>query len=155
MHNGALLGELLTFNLKHQSLECHKWLQWSSVNSTHIHRRLIFTKENITIHGINFKYKKNVSPFAYIYVTETGGEALIYNNKPKGRLRESFDLNDGRLFAFHKCHISCRRKRNEILGYQNSNISIRARMLCFEMATIEDNVSENMSVIFFAFLPMI
>ena len=33
------------------------------------------------------------------------------------------------------------------LGYQNSNISIRARMLCFERATIRDNVSEKMSVI--------
>ena len=47
----------------------------------------IFTKKNITIHGYNFTYKRNVSPFAYVYVTENGEEALIYYNKYRGRIR--------------------------------------------------------------------
>ena len=33
------------------------------------------------------------------------------------------------------------------LGYQNSNISVKARMHCFEKATIRENISENMTVI--------
>ena len=31
LHNGALLGELLTFNLKHQSIECYTWLNPDSL----------------------------------------------------------------------------------------------------------------------------
>ena len=31
VHYGALLGEFLTFNLKHQSIECHTWLNPDSL----------------------------------------------------------------------------------------------------------------------------
>ena len=208
---------------------------------------LIFDKKNITIHGIYFTYKKNVSPYAYVYVTEYGEEALVYYNKFGGRFRGSFALNDGRSFAFHLCFIFCQRsksinlggifkyyniecqsdyvfyqfnqkylrskeKRNDViiideantkslqypilrkseneysimfyytwefartnhfknirwllndyfeelihktnLGYISSNIPMRARMHCFEKATIEENVSENMSVILDKFRKM-
>ena len=76
--------------------------------------RLIFTKQNITIHGYNFTFKRNVSPFAYVYVTENGEEALIYYNAVKGTVRGSFELNDGRSFAFHPCFVYCltRTERN-------------------------------------------
>ena len=73
--------------------------------------RLIFNKENITIRGIYFTYKMNVSPFAYVYVTENGEEALIFYNEFKRRIRGSFELNDGKSFAFHKCKIKCKIKR--------------------------------------------
>ena len=86
---------------------------------------LIFKKENVTIHGFNFTYKKNVSPFAYVYVTENGEEALIYYNKfgytyPGskyiGSIRGSFELNDGRSFAFHKCVLLTKVKKQEKRG---------------------------------------
>ena len=76
--------------------------------------RLIFNKENITIHGYNFTHNRNVSPFAYVYVTENGEEALIYYNIFQPRIRGSFELNDGRSFAFHPCFVFCltRTERN-------------------------------------------
>ena len=175
----------------------------------------------------------NVSPFSYVYVTENGEEALIYYNKFKKRIRGSFELNDGKSFAFHKCIVNCKNirkqkikklfrakvntcsidkyvfyqfdqnylrskgKKNYVipidedrtkrfphlvpekiekeysimfyytkefaasneydtieigeyfeelvqktnLGYQNRNISIRARMHCFELATIERDIA--------------
>ena len=73
-------------------------------------KSFIFTKDNVTINGINFTYKKNVSPFAYVYVTENGEEALIYYNAVRGTLRGSFELNDGRSFAFHPCSVFCLKK---------------------------------------------
>ena len=208
------------------------------LNSSFINGSRIFDKNNVTLLGIFFTYKKNVSPYAYVYVTENGEEALIYYNKFKNRIRGSFTLNDGRSFAFHICFIGCliaksgnikgifnffntkclaqyiiyqfdqnylrsKEIRNDVidvastkslphpilrksekeysimfyytkkfamshdfirsnslmkdyfeelihktnLGYNRSNIPIKARMHCFEMATIEENVSENMSVI--------
>ena len=71
----------------------------------------ILNQENITIHGIPFKYKRNVSPHAYVFVTENNEEALLYyNNKVRrrGRLRGSFDLKDGRSFAFEECLVQCK-----------------------------------------------
>ena len=77
-------------------------------------KSFIFTKDNVTINGFNFTYKKNVSPFAYVYVTENGEEALLYYNAARGTLRGSFELNDGRSFAFHPCFVYCltRTERN-------------------------------------------
>ena len=87
-------------NRKH-TMDCLRGL---GDNSTLlINGSLIFIKENITIHGYNFTYKRNVSPFAYVYVTKNGEEALISYNKHRGNIRGSFDLNDGRSFAFHQC----------------------------------------------------
>ena len=55
----------------------------------------------------------NVSPFAYVYVTENGEEALIYYNEFKRRIRGSFELNDGKSFAFHKCKVNCKITRKQ------------------------------------------
>ena len=71
------------------------------------YKSFIFTKDNFTINGYKFTYKRNVSPFAYVYVTENGEEALIYYNAARGTLRGSFELNDGRSFAFHPCFVFC------------------------------------------------
>ena len=63
----------------------------------------ILIRDSITIHGIYFKYKKNLSPSAYVYVnTENGEEALIYHNNKTGNFRGSGIL-EGKSFAFHKC----------------------------------------------------
>ena len=102
------------------TLGCWKGLGDNSTTPRQFHHqvhdcgRLIFKKENITIHGIDFTYKENVSPFAYIYVTENGEEALISYNKFRRIIRGSFDLNDGRSFAFHPCFVYCltRTERN-------------------------------------------
>ena len=73
------------------------------VNESLFNARSILTRDNMTIHGIYFTYKKNVSPSAYVYYTEYGEELLIYYNKVTGNFRGSFDFNDGRSFYFHKC----------------------------------------------------
>lgn len=63
----------------------------------------ILIRDNITIHGIHFMYKKNLAPSAYVYVnTENGEEALIYHNVKTGNFRGS-GIMEGKLFAFHKC----------------------------------------------------
>lgn len=216
------------------------------VNSKLFNGSRIFDKENITIHGIKFTYKRNVSPFAYVFVTENNEEALIYyikrTRKGLERFQGSFELNDGRSFAFHECMTSCqldmqytqkglykykfqkcllseyifyqfnqtylrsKDKKNVIIieknntyslphpisgknekeysimfyytskfqtkyhgnirdffeelvhktnqEYQNSNVSIKARMHCFEKATIRENISENMSEILEEFRKM-
>ena len=93
------------------TLSCFQGL---GVNTSLVKGSQIFDKDNVTINGINFTYKKNVSPFAYVYETENGEEALIYYNAARGTLRGSFELNDGRSFAFHPCFVFCltRTERN-------------------------------------------
>ena len=180
------------------------------VNSSLFRANAILKRDNITIHGIYFTYKKNVSPSAYVYVTEENEEALIYYNNMTGNFRGS-GTYDGKSFAFHKClgsyvfyqyrhylgskinqndgiiinknitqilpkpilgekqysimfyytpelaesdeflnnTINLKEHSEELvqktnLGYENSNISIKAYMHCFEIATLRENVSNVM-----------
>ena len=183
------------------------------VNSSLFHANAILTRDNITIHGIYFTYKKNVSPSAYVYVTEKDEEALIYYNNMTGNFRGS-GTYDGKTFAFHKClgsyvfyqyrnYLGSKINKNDgiiinknitqilpkpilgekrysimfyytpelaesdeflnniinlkehseelvqktNLGYENSNISIKANMHCFEIATIRETVSNEMETL--------
>ena len=73
------------------------------VNSSLFDADHILLRDNITIHGIYFMYKKNLARSAYVYVnTENGEEALIYHNIKTGNFRGS-GIIEGRSFAFHKC----------------------------------------------------
>ena len=114
-------------NRKH-TLGCWKGLGDNSTTPPLLgNGSLIFTQKNITIHGYNFTYKRNVSPFAYVYVTMNGEEALIYYNIFQPRIRGSFELNDGRSFAFNKCLFKCEytrvQKINEILSIRTIQCS--------------------------------
>ena len=87
---------------------------YSNSNSKLISGSRVFNQENITINGIPFTYKRNVSPHAYVFVTENDEEALIYYKikvRGRGRLRGSFELKDGRSFAFHECLTQCQLDR--------------------------------------------
>ena len=116
-------------NRKH-TLDC---LQGLGDNSSLLllNGRLIFTKQNITIHGYKFTHKRNVSPFAYVYVTENGEEALIYYNAVRGTLRGSFELNDGRSFAFHPCFVFCLTKTERNITNTNNKFYTYKIKTCF------------------------
>ena len=73
------------------------------VNTTLFSLKALSMRDNMTIHGIYFTYRKNVSPSGFVYVTEEDEEALLYYNNETGNVRGSMDFNDGSAFAFHKC----------------------------------------------------
>ena len=81
-------------------LHCEKRM---GARTTLFSEKALTMRDNMTIHGIYFTFQKNISPSAYIYVTEDKEEALLYYNNKTGNVRGTMDFNDGTSFAFHKC----------------------------------------------------
>ena len=74
-----------------------------AVNTSLFSAKALSMRDNMTIHGIYFTFKKFVPPSMFVYVTENKEEAHLYYKNKTGNVRGEMDFNDGRSFAFHKC----------------------------------------------------